>query len=118
MQAKICNFPSCNKLINPSEKYCDKHIKPKVKPFENAVRYNEGLYNTAKWRKLRKQILNDCPYCVKCRISKNDTILEIHHIMPPKGIEALFFDISNCIPLCRQCHRVATGKETAIYNKG
>ena len=114
MRAKICNFPSCNKLIKQDERYCESHIKPKVKPFENAVRHNEGLYNTTRWRKLRKEVLSETPYCAKCGISKN---LEIHHIVPPRGNEGLFFDENNCVPVCKSCHRIITAREIKIVYK-
>lgn len=111
LRRKICREAGCNTLIDCTETYCGKHKRDKIKPFENAVRYNEELYNTARWRNLRKAILNDFPNCSICGISKDETILEIHHIKPPIGNEELFFDIANLMPVCKKCHRIHTARE-------
>ena len=92
-------------------RYCESHIPDKKVPFQNAVRYNNGLYNTTQWRKMRALILKENPNCVKCGISKNETVLDIHHVIPPRGNEELFFDINNCVPVCKSCHRILTVKE-------
>jgi 5-methylcytosine-specific restriction endonuclease McrA len=83
------------------------HKKEKT-PFENAIRYNESLYNTTAWRKLRKEVLKEQPVCTKCGA---DTKLEVHHIIPPRGNEELFFDRDNCVTVCQSCHRILTSKE-------
>ena len=112
MRRKICNYAGCNNLIESTETYCIKHkVDKKPEPFKNARRSNEGLYNTLQWRKLKKEILKCVPYCSKCGISKEETVLEIHHIIPPRGNEDLFFDESNLIPVCGKCHRILTNIE-------
>jgi len=108
MKVKICKEVGCNNLIQIDKTYCDRHKKEKRTPFQNAVRTNENLYNTSQWRRLRKKILKDQPYCVKCGINEQ---LEAHHKTPPRGNEELFFDENNLIILCRSCHRTATAKE-------
>jgi len=108
MRAKICKEPGCSTLINGDSTYCEKHIRSKRVPFQNAVRSNESLYNTTKWRKLRKQILKDIPYCVRCGTTIN---LELHHKIPPRGDEDSFFDEDNLIPVCKRCHRLETARE-------
>jgi 5-methylcytosine-specific restriction endonuclease McrA len=107
MKKKICNYPSCNILIPTTERYCSLHKKEKI-PFESAIRYNETLYNTTTWRKLRKEVLKEQPVCSKCRA---DIKLEIHHIIPPRGNEKLFFDKNNLTVVCQQCHRILTNQE-------
>jgi len=107
MKAKICREPSCNTLIQQSEIYCSKHKREKI-PFQNAIRSNEGFYNTSRWRQLRKQILSKQPYCNKCG---SDVNLQIHHITEPRGNEELFFDENNLITICDKCHRIITQKE-------
>jgi len=107
-KAKICNEAGCSVLIDSCSTYCQKHIKPKRIPFQNAVRSNDGLYNTNRWRKLRKKILSENPYCIRCGA---DTDLEIHHRIPPRGNEDLFYEESNCVPVCGACHRIETAKE-------
>jgi 5-methylcytosine-specific restriction protein A len=114
MKKKICSYPSCNKLVNINERYCTEH-KTNKKPFESAIRFNESLYNTTRWRKLRVKILNEQPNCFKCGISKSESKLEVHHLVPPRGNEELFFDENNLMAICSACHRVITNRE--IRNK-
>ena len=111
MKAKICNFPSCNTIIEPDKRYCNKHILEKKVPFINAIRSNESLYNTSRWRKLRNTILKEHPYCSKCGISIKEAQLDLHHIVPARGNIDLFYEESNCIPICKSCHRIITAKE-------
>jgi 5-methylcytosine-specific restriction protein A len=112
MKKKICNYPGCNTLISQDQRYCDNHSNiKKAVPFQNAIRSNEGLYNTHKWRQLRKEVLKEQPNCYYCGITKDEAALDIHHIIPPRGNEDLFFDIHNLIAVCKQCHRVITAKE-------
>jgi len=107
-KAKICCSPGCNKLIPVGKAYCDKCQPPARIPFQNAIRSNEGLYNTNRWRKLRKKVLSETPYCIKCGA---DSGLEIHHKIPPRGDIELFYEESNCVPVCRVCHRKITARE-------
>lgn len=115
MKAKICHEPSCNTLIDKGSTYCDKHQKPKSVPFQNAVRSNESLYNTAQWRKLRKQKMAEQPFCSKCGSTKEISILHVHHRIPPRGDESVFFDFHNLEVLCEKCHRLHTNEE--IYSR-
>jgi len=111
MKAKICNEPSCHTLISQSEIYCNKHKKEPSKPFSNAVRSNEGLYNTSRWRKLKKKILSEQPYCSRCGLSNKEVLLHVHHKMPARGNEDIFFDESNLEVICEHCHRIITNIE-------
>jgi len=52
------------------------------------LRPNEALYNTTRWRKLRREVLREIGQCVICGATDN---LHVHHITPPKGDEALFY---------------------------
>jgi 5-methylcytosine-specific restriction endonuclease McrA len=92
--------------------YCKIHTPEKRKPFENAIRTNEALYKSPLWRQLKKQKLREQSYCSKCGISDN---LHVHHVLPPKGNEDLFFDYNNLDVLCAKCHRLETNRE--IHNK-
>jgi 5-methylcytosine-specific restriction endonuclease McrA len=101
-------------LISQSETYCKAHIIEKKKPFENAVRSNETLYNTSKWRKLRKRKLSEQSFCSKCGSQDN---LHIHHRIPPLGDMELFFEYENLDVLCGKCHRIETNKEILYRRK-
>jgi 5-methylcytosine-specific restriction protein A len=109
MKKKICNSPGCNRLIDHGSRYCDEHTRPPTIPFKNAVRTNGLLYNTTRWRKLRKIIIEESPFCSMC--GATETELEVHHAIPPRGNEDLFFDKNNLVVVCSDCHRVVTNRE-------
>jgi 5-methylcytosine-specific restriction protein A len=111
MKKKICNSPGCNELIAPTERYCQHHKKESPPPFSGAIRFNEALYKTSHWRTLRAKILKEQPNCFKCGISGSESKLEIHHLVPPRGNEELFFDENNLMTVCSACHRVITNRE-------
>jgi 5-methylcytosine-specific restriction protein A len=92
--------------------YCEEHIIiEKTKPFSGAIRYNEKLYNTTRWKQLRTKVLKEQDCCFKCGIDKSETKLEVHHIIPPRGNEELFFDENNLAAVCPVCHKIITNKE-------
>jgi len=113
VKARICGEAGCGVLIDSNSAYCEKHKKEKI-PFQNAIRSNEGLYNTTQWRNLRKKILKKYPNCSICGEHPNSLNLEVHHITPPRGDEELFFDESNVIPVCPACHKRLTAMEVYI----
>jgi 5-methylcytosine-specific restriction protein A len=117
MKAKICNAPGCNTLIQPTERYCPQHKKEQPKPFSSAIRYNEELYKTTQWKQLRKKILNEQTNCFWCGISKGETKLEVHHRIPPRGNEELFFDENNLVVVCPACHKIITNQEIRNRNE-
>jgi 5-methylcytosine-specific restriction protein A len=109
MKRKICNSPGCNALIDTSERYCPLHKREQPAPFGNAVRYNESLYKTTRWRSLRAKVLREQTACFRCGTSEEK--LEVHHLVPPRGNEELFFDENNLVAVCPTCHRTITNEE-------
>jgi 5-methylcytosine-specific restriction endonuclease McrA len=98
-------------LIDITERYCPQHKKEQPPPFSSAIRYNESLYKTTQWKQLRTRILKEQQCCFKCGISKEETKLEVHHLIPPRRNEELFFDIENLVLICPICHRIITNQE-------
>ena len=125
MLKRICNYSGCDEIAESGHIYCAKHWAESQarhkewienhkdkKPFENAARAND--YNNAEWRNLRKQVLErDNNRCCQCGITAAESgyPLEIHHIIPPKGNKELFYDINNCVALCKFCHARITQQE-------
>jgi 5-methylcytosine-specific restriction protein A len=105
----ICRSPGCKALLDEPS-YCVKHKHPAntAKPFENASRSNEPFYNTVRWKRLRKEHLKENDYCTRCGSRES---LTADHIIPPLGIESLFFDADNLQTLCGTCNRIKTQKE-------
>lgn len=106
MRMKICSYPGCGKLIpldGPSR--CEEH---KFIPFKNATRSNQGLYDTTQWKDLKKMVIDRDLRCVICG---SEIDLEIDHVIPPRGNEELFFNLTNLQLLCKVCHRKKTNEE-------
>jgi 5-methylcytosine-specific restriction endonuclease McrA len=114
MKKYICKYSGCSEIID-SNGYCSNHVNSvpkreyKVKPFENARRYNQDLYKTSRWKELRSLVISEQKRCQYCGSIIN---LEVHHIIRPKGNEQLFYDKSNLLVVCKRCHQSITANET------
>ena len=104
---KICNCPGCRDYAVEGGSRCEKHQIDR-KAFSTAKRRNTSLYNTSKWRVLRREVLEEDKVCAYCGTDKE---LTVDHIIPPEGNELLFFDRTNLQVLCKSCHRVKTAQE-------
>ena len=125
MLKKICQYSGCDCFAVEHHTYCEKHLlesqkkhqewlknHSKKKPFENAERTNN--YNNVEWRALRKEVLERDGYCCRscgATAAESGFSLEIHHIIPPKGNKELFYNINNCVTLCKVCHARITQEE-------
>lgn len=71
------------------------------------------LYGTARWQKLRWQVLVDALFmCARCkRIEADTSQLVADHIRPHRGDAALFWDRGNLQCLCKPCHDSAKQAE-------
>ena len=116
MRKYICRSAGCRELLD-APGYCQRHAPcvAKEKPaFVNAVRSNSELYRTGRWRAQKRKKLCDTPYCAVCGIRGLDGArLEVHHVVPPRGNEEIFFDESNLIVVCATCHKKITAGEIA-----
>lgn len=63
-------------------------------------------YNTARWQKLRWQVLKDAAFiCAMCGRAESDTSkLVCDHIKPHRGDERLFWDRTNLQCIDKACH--------------
>ena len=125
MLKKLCQYSGCDCFAVEHHTYCAKHLlesqkkhqewlknHSKKKPFENAERTNN--YNNVEWRNLRKEVLERDGYCCRscgATAAESGFPLEIHHIIPPKGNKELFYNINNCVTLCKVCHARITQEE-------
>ncbi len=61
-------------------------------------------YKTARWRRLREQLLTEQPLCVMCLRSETVTVATVaDHIIPHRGNEHLFWE-GELQSLCASCH--------------
>lgn len=114
--AKPCSYPNCPELTHG--RYCEKHQKEIDKSYNQNCRPYGYLYNTSRWRKLRKQFLHEHPLCVECKgegiISPSEVV---DHVKPHEGDERLFWDESNWQALCKCCHDKKTARVDGRWGK-
>jgi 5-methylcytosine-specific restriction protein A len=68
----------------------------------------QKIYNTPRWKKLRRLKLQNNPICEKCWERGIVTPTEeIHHIVPFIQDIEMAFDYDNLIALCVECHKEA-----------
>ncbi|WP_368489673.1 HNH endonuclease [Clostridium sp. BJN0013] len=100
-------------------RYCEKHQKQVDRKYSRMNRPFKHLYNTSRWKKLRKQFLQEHPICVKCKakgVIKAAAVVD--HVRAHKGNERLFWDESNWQPLCKSCHDRKTAREDGSLLQG
>lgn len=71
------------------------------------------FYNSSRWRKLSKQVLNEHYYV--CRRCGEDATLA-DHIVPVRVDWNKRLDINNIQPLCESCHAIKTIEDKRNYN--
>lgn len=82
--------------------------KRENKPKEDKTKLiYDTVYNTSRWRAIRKAQLMIHPLCERCMRNLSE---EVHHIKPistasdPLEMMELGFDTGNLICLCKDCH--------------
>lgn len=97
------------------------------RPRQSRGRVHNGLaYNTARWRKLRAQVLAEEPLC-RCDDHRMMAVGDagvlfgstpdapistvVDHITPHRGDESLFYDRSNLRGMAKRCHDRKTSKQ-------
>jgi 5-methylcytosine-specific restriction protein A len=68
---------------------------------------------TAKWKRLRRNVLRrDGGQCQVHGPRCADEAAEVHHVLPiARGGDE--YDEDNCVSICRPCHAMLSGQETA-----
>ncbi|EJW94011.1 HNH endonuclease [gut metagenome] len=69
------------------------------------------MIHTARWLRLRRDVLTDHPLCVRCKTEgRLRSATEVHHVVPVERAltleekERLMFDRHNLQALCHDCH--------------
>ncbi len=107
MPKKICNFPSCNTLINMDQTHCKDHgTSDIVYSKYNRDPMSAKFYNSSPWRKKRKEIMQIygglCQVCLSNEVTKPADVVD--HIIELKDDDRLALDNDNLVPLCHACH--------------
>ena len=113
-----CKHPTCNELVSVTDKYCDKHKTTREQQYNyNRRRYDReylNFYNSARWRRLREQILMQNHYiCVRCGRQAE----MVDHIVPTKVDWNRRLDPSNMQAMCWSCHNRKTEEDNKRYPK-
>lgn len=96
---KPCAYPGCPNLVEPGQRYCDKHQAQEWRR-ESRERREAGTHADygSRWREISKRYLRDHPRCERCgRPSK-----VAHHIVSRK--QGGSDHPSNLVALCNSCH--------------
>ena len=92
---------------------CKRHASATLNGKVNPRPSYRSLYNTAQWKRMRKNQLNQQPLCECCRFyGYLKPAIDVDHIYPHRGDRALFFDSSNLSSMCKKCHAYKTAEET------
>jgi 5-methylcytosine-specific restriction protein A len=110
MRKYLCNEAGCGELLEKPGR-CAKHRLAEGVDYRKMKRANEGLYNTWEWKKLRERKRGETGYCERC--GREGERLDAHHRVAPRGDRELFYDYTNLVALCRDCHNVITRIESA-----
>lgn len=127
---QLCLHVGCVNYRCQGSKYCEKHRE--ADEAKDRQRHQEYLnrrfnfqnktitsdrakfYQSAKYKRLRTQFLQENPICALCRVNK---ATEIHHIGENYWNEEDFYDTSMWRGLCHQCHcQVSTERKQGRKN--
>lgn len=130
MKQSLCCHVGCVKFRVPGSRYCEKHRE--ADEAQDRKRHQEYLdrrfnfqnktitsdrakfYQSAKYKRLRTQFLQENPICALCRVNK---ATEIHHMGENYWNEEEFYDTSMWRGLCHQCHcQVSTERKQERKN--
>ena len=115
MIVKLCTYPGCSCLVSNGAR-CPRHKAVKKQIFTQRTKSREyhNLYESARWRQLRKGFLKKNPFCFVC--GKEATIAD--HITPHRGNIELFYNEDNLQPMCWSCHSAKTLRENNYFHRG
>ncbi len=109
-----CAEPNCREYAAEGDCRCLKHAAQYATAVRLAPhRYERAaLYATPRWQAIRRAVLIERPFCVRCLEKGRYTPAEVvDHIRPHRGDERLFYDYNNLQPLCKVCHDTKTAAE-------
>ena len=109
-----CCYPGCPETAKG--RYCEKHTKKEQKRQDEQRGTSSQRGYGARWRKARKQYLQENPLCKRCeQKGKLVPATVVDHILPHLGDQDKFWDMENWQPLCKPCHDMKTAREDGGY---
>lgn len=103
-----CAQPGCNVLVASGSR-CAIHaraVRREYRPKEV-----QDLYNSKRWKAMRRRVLMDTPWCADClREGKRVVATDVHHVRPHLGDAIRFWD-GPFEALCHAHHSKKTADE-------
>jgi len=97
-----CAISTCPNLVAGGT-LCPEHAH--ALSAERASRPVARFYRLARWKAMRRYVLEHEPLCRACQAQgRVEAATEVDHVEPHRGDPALFFAFANLQPLCRSCH--------------
>lgn len=104
----ICPYPGCPEIVKKG--YCAKH-KSQIRKEHDFHQDWQRLYDTSKWKRIRRIQLTNEPWCAEClRANIYTPATECDHVYPHRGDPVLFFR-GPFQSLCKTCHSRKTADE-------
>lgn len=101
---RVCLAPGC-----PNEASYRGRCADHARTRNRVTHRNRDVYNSKRWRLLRRAVLFDDPLCRECGRIATD----VDHVKPIEDGGAPF-DRENCQPLCASCHSRKTRREQGV----
>jgi len=105
---RICTYPGCINLVRSGR--CAVHRQKPDRLFPHDP-VSTRLYNSARWKQIRKEHLAKEPFCRECRKHGRQVLgNHVDHIEPHNNDEKKFF-AGPFQTLCLSCHTIKTNRE-------
>jgi len=76
-------------------------------------------YKTARWQKLRAQVLVEAAFtCCRCGAARASALMVADHKIAHRGNAALFWDRANLQAMCKACHDSQKQREERAEGRG
>lgn len=113
-----CRHPGCSALVRDG--YCDAHRPKRTNDRSQEAQSWRWMYRTGKWLdELRPEQLLREPFCRACALrGVRAYATDVDHVIPHRGVWALFVDPNNLQSLCHSCHSRKTAAEMAAEKRG
>lgn len=104
-----CLFRGCG--VATSGGWCVRHAAERTKreAMRRATRSGPRVYDTARWKALRRAVLAERPICEACGKA---AATEVDHVVRVSARPDLAFERSNLQARCKPCHSAKTSRET------